>query len=87
MAAKKKRRTVSMSGKTYNRLRAYCEAKKVPMAALVEKLVAREMDAQGVDEVVAPPPTVVIEPDLGAQPCVPTSLQDRLAAACLRYGA
>lgn len=45
---RKSRRSVSLAGRTYLRLKRYCEAKDEPISAYLERLIAADLDPKGV---------------------------------------
>ena len=73
MAKKSTRRSVSIKGTTYHRLKGYCDATGVSVSGLVEVLIASRLEAAGVPEFRAEdipvprelPATTAIEPAPG----------------------
>lgn len=48
MASKQTRRSISVSGETYDRLKAYCDAHGCSMSGVCESQTIKFLDAQGV---------------------------------------
>lgn len=48
MAKRQTRRSISVKGVTYQRLKNFCEPKGQPISELIEKLVKDHLDAHGV---------------------------------------
>jgi hypothetical protein len=54
MAKKQTRRSISVKGITYQRLKAYCDANKKSVSGYLEEIIAEKLDAMG-----APVPTTL----------------------------
>lgn len=59
MARRKTRRSISVRGLTYQRLKGYCDARGIAVSAYLETIIAADMAAMGVPEetVLRPRPT------------------------------
>ena len=58
MAKRQTRRSISLKGLTYQRLKGYCDAEKKSVSGYLEELVIEKLDAAGVPvpKVLRPPP-------------------------------
>lgn len=58
MARKQTRRSISVSGPTYHRLKAYCESTDTPMSRVTEQLILAHLGDEPIPEPKPPEPQV-----------------------------
>jgi hypothetical protein len=72
MASKQTRRSISVSGEAYDRLKAYCDAHNVSMSSVIENETRKFLDMQPRAERLARPPASTVEKTVSPKvPVVP----------------